>query len=105
MLWDYLRCSPLGYKFRRQHPVGNYIVDFYCHKLKLVIEVDGPMHDNEYNEELDKERQMLLESKGISVIRFSNDEIINNRKCSIEKINSILNGHRTYSLPSRDQGT
>jgi cyclase len=45
VLWEYLRTNPFGYKFRRQHPLGIFIADFYCHKLKLVIELDGSIHN------------------------------------------------------------
>ncbi len=47
ILWNHLKVKPNGYKFRRQHPLGIYIADFYCHKLKLVIEIDGSIHDND----------------------------------------------------------
>jgi cyclase len=47
ILWNYLRTKPLGFKFRRQHPFSIYIVDFYCHQLKLAIEVDGSIHEVE----------------------------------------------------------
>jgi imidazole glycerol-phosphate synthase subunit HisF len=57
VLWGYLKSKPLGYKFRRQHPVSIYIVDFFCYKLKLVIEVDGPVHDKPDIKLSDVERQ------------------------------------------------
>src|SRR4051812_19118296 len=69
LLWSYLRQKPFGFKFRRQHPAGIYIADFYCHALKLVIEVDGSIHDIEENIKNDIERQKYLESEGIKVIR------------------------------------
>ncbi|MHA4808282.1 endonuclease domain-containing protein [Flavitalea flava] len=89
VLWDYLRTKPFGCKFRRQHPFREYIAYFYCHQLKLVIEVDGPIHDN--IKKADEERQNIIESEGIKVIRFSNDEIIKNKKCVIEILNSLIN--------------
>ena len=59
----------MGYQFMRQKPIGNYIVDFYCSKLKLVIEIDGESHVDK--EKKDEERQLWLESIGLNVLRFS----------------------------------
>src|SRR5882724_9289685 len=64
ILWIHLRGKQTGYKFRLQHPMGNYILDFYCHQLKLVIEADGAVHYNEDVRNSDKERQRILESAG-----------------------------------------
>lgn len=91
ILWCYLRCKPNGYKFRRQHPIRNYIVDFYCHRLRLVIEVDGSIHDREDIRKYDRERQNKLVSEGITVIRFTNEEIIKDWENSIKEINAFLN--------------
>jgi very-short-patch-repair endonuclease len=62
-----------GLKFRRQHAVGTFIVDFYCVTAGLVVEVDGPIH--EYQRDRDTERQAYLEAIGLKVLRFSNDEV------------------------------
>ena len=73
LLWEYLKTKPHGIKFRRQHPYSVYILDFYCHSLKLVIELDGSIHnlpDNKLNDEV---RQQHLENDGLIVIRFTND--------------------------------
>jgi cyclase len=78
ILWGYLKAKPNGFKFRRQHPLGIYIADFYCHKLKLVIELDGSIHDNIEVKQNDAIRQKLIEEDGITVIRFTNKEIMNN---------------------------
>lgn len=75
VLWGYLRTKPLGCKFRRQHPYSIYILDFYCHCKKLVIEVDGSMHDLDEIKAIDQLRQRQLEVDGLKVIRFTNDEI------------------------------
>ncbi len=77
ILWRHLKIKPNGYKFRRQHPLGIYIADFYCHKLKLVIEVDGSIHDNEEIKLNDEVRQKLIEEDGLTVIRFTNSQILN----------------------------
>lgn len=89
VLWEHLNNKQLGVKFRRQHPLANYIVDFYCHKLKLVIEVDGGIHDLEENKRLDAERQKNIEDLGITVIRFSNNEVL-------YKIEEVLNKIKSY---------
>lgn len=91
-LWGYLRSKPMGYKFRRQHPIGIYIVDFYCHSLKLVIEADGSIHNKQEVKEADHERQVSLEKDGLQVIRFTNNDILNNTEHVIEQINIILTG-------------
>jgi len=78
ILWGYLKTKPNGFKFRRQHPLGIYIADFYCHKLKLVIELDGSIHDNEEVKQNDVIRQKLIEEDGLKVIRFTNNAVMNN---------------------------
>lgn len=90
VLWEYLRQHPLGYKFRRQHPLGIYIVDFYCHKLKLVIEVDGSIHDLQAVKDVDVERQRLLEMDGLKIVRFTNEEILKTKEIVIEKIYLLI---------------
>ena len=70
LLWNKLKGRQIcGCQFMRQKPIGNYIMDFYCSKLKLAIEIDGISHDSKFKE--DKERQKDLEKLGISVIRFN----------------------------------
>jgi very-short-patch-repair endonuclease len=76
-------------KFRRQHSIEKFIVDFYCNEAQLVIEVDGPVH--EYTPEEDAIRQEFLESLGFTVLRFTNDEILNLLGGVIEKIMTALN--------------
>jgi very-short-patch-repair endonuclease len=73
-LWTRLRGRRLeGWKFRRQHPVGEYIVDFYCPAARLVIEMDGSSHDSDQQERYDRARQRWLESQGYKVLRFASD--------------------------------
>ena len=79
-----------GYKFRRQHPLSIYIADFYCHALKLVIEIDGGYHLSEEQQLLDKKRTTDLEFQGLKVIRFTNEEIISNLEEVLSKIKSII---------------
>jgi very-short-patch-repair endonuclease len=74
-LWNILRNKQiLGLKFRRQHKIGQFIVDFYCHKTALVIEADGKIHDTRTTE--DTVRTNWLKSIGLHVVRFSNEEIL-----------------------------
>jgi imidazole glycerol-phosphate synthase subunit HisF len=75
-LWMHLKKGIFGFKIRRQHPIGLYIADFYCHKVRLIIEVDGLIHNKEEIEILDKRREKQLIGWGYSIIRFSNDEVI-----------------------------
>src|SRR4051812_11553091 len=90
ILWKYLRRSNLDFKFERQHSIGQYIVDFYCPKKKLIIEVDGDHHND--NKEYDTERTRYLESLGNKVIRFWNGDINNNLG---EVVNKII---ETFSI-------
>jgi len=92
ILWIRLKENIANYKFRRQHPVSNYIVDFYCHKLKLVIEVDGSVHHSEENQKLDELRQRSLENLGLIVFRFTNEDVCNNIEKVLEKINEFIKG-------------
>lgn len=79
LLWKKLKNNQLqGYKFRRQHPISLYIADFYCHKIKLIIEIDGGYHNTNKQKEKDIERTKILNCNDIRVIRFTNEDIINN---------------------------
>ncbi len=75
MLWLHLKRNQLGVRFKRQHPIWMYIADFYCHEIKLVIEVDGSIHMVKDVMENDLVRQEDFTSFGIKVIRFTNKEI------------------------------
>jgi cyclase len=85
-LWMHLRTGVNGCKIRRQHPIGIYIVDFYCHKVKLVIEVDGLIHDKPEMKDYDQKRERDLNSSGYSILRFSNREIFNDIENVLDKI-------------------
>jgi very-short-patch-repair endonuclease len=77
VLWNILRKFRYkGYIFRRQHPVDIFIADFYCHKLKLIVEVDGGVHDFEQAKEYDDGRSAELEKYGLKIIRFTNDQVL-----------------------------
>jgi very-short-patch-repair endonuclease len=89
-LWEYLKIKPLGFKFRRQHPIGGFVLDFYCHKLKLSIEIDGGYHLTKEQTEKDKIRTNYLSEIGISEIRFTNEQVLNKYENVIENVNSKL---------------
>lgn len=87
LLWKQLRAGQVsGYTFNRQKPLGNYIVDFYCKPLNLVIEVDGGYHFEEEQKILDTERQSILEDMGLNFLRFHNEEIRKDMDRVLEKI-------------------
>ncbi len=88
ILWQQVRRNELGYPIRRQHPFGRFIVDFYCSAARLVIEVDGDIHD--YTQEEDAIRQEILESLGLKVIRFKNDEIIHSLDSVLGRIKEAI---------------
>ncbi|MES2590637.1 MAG: endonuclease domain-containing protein [Bacteroidota bacterium] len=86
-LWEVLRNKKIeNCKFRRQHPISTFIADFYCHKKKLIIEVDGGYHNNKDQREKDEARTQTFKEYNITVIRFTNDEVENNIQSVIEKI-------------------
>ncbi|MGN6703960.1 MAG: endonuclease domain-containing protein [Burkholderiaceae bacterium] len=88
-LWQRLRSEQLGVKFRRQHPFGNYILDFACLERRLVIEVDGSQHadDSEY----DEARTRKLNAAGFRVLRFWNNEVLQQTDAVVQSIWDALN--------------
>ncbi len=86
-LWSRLRAKQLqGLKFRRQHGIGPYIVDFYCPEKSLVIEVDGDTHADENQVMKDRQRETYLQSLGLRVIRYMNDDVLNNIEGVLEDL-------------------
>ncbi|PIQ68307.1 MAG: DNA methylase [Candidatus Taylorbacteria bacterium CG11_big_fil_rev_8_21_14_0_20_46_11] len=73
LLWKELRARKLGVQFLRQRPIDKYVVDFYCHRLNLAIEIDGVSHDSKVEE--DVIRQKMLESKGVRFLRFNDKDV------------------------------
>ena len=88
-LWKHLNKNQLGYKFRRQHPISEFIADFYCHQLKLVIEVDGEYHLDKEQIKLDTSRTNNLKQLGLTVIRFTDDQVFDN----IESVIITIKNH------------
>jgi very-short-patch-repair endonuclease len=89
ILWEVLSNKKLGVKFRRQHSIGSYIVDFYCHEKKLVIELDGSQHMKQ--KEYDTERDNFLKSHNITTIRFWNNHIDESLDGVVMKILEVIN--------------
>ena len=87
ILWSRLRSKQLGgFKFRRQQPLFDYIVDFYCHELKLIVEVDGEIHSSPGQLFYDKNRDNTLKLNGFHIFRISNHEVETNLEASVNKL-------------------
>jgi cyclase len=86
IVWERLSRNELGVRIRRQHPISKYVADYYCHELKLVIEIDGEIHNTKENIECDINREVTLNEFGIEIIRFTNDAVINEMEAVIEKL-------------------
>jgi very-short-patch-repair endonuclease len=91
ILWARLRNKKLlNTKFRRQHPINRFIVDFYSHENKLVIELDGDIHDISEIKEHDENRSAELENLGLKIVRFKNEEVFKDIELVLEKIESAI---------------
>jgi very-short-patch-repair endonuclease len=91
IFWELVRNKKFnGLKFRRQHQIGNYVVDFYCHSEKIVIEFDGEVHNTEEQQAHDKKRDAYLTSIGNIVLRFENKELLNDPRKVLTKIANNL---------------
>ncbi len=96
LLWQNLRSRKLsGFKFLRQHPIGGYVVDFYCHEAKIVIEVDGSIHDDAEISERDDRRVQFFEQIELTVVRFSNRDVLAQTSEVLLMIDHVL-----YPFPS-----
>lgn len=84
LLWQEIRANKLGTHFRRQQVIQGFIVDFYCHKTGLVVEVDGDIHD--YQQEEDARREKVLREMGLTIVRFKNDEVLKDLSAVVGKI-------------------
>ena len=88
ILWQELRANKLGVHFRRQQVIAGFIVDFYCHKATLVIEVDGDIHDLQQEE--DARREKVLREMGLRIVRFRNKEVMKNLSAVVGKIREVI---------------
>jgi very-short-patch-repair endonuclease len=91
ILWQELRANKLGVHFRRQQVIAGFIVDFYCHKAALVIELDGDVHEEAEQKENDIRRDKALNDLGLRIVRFKNDEVLKNLSTVVGKIKEQLN--------------
>ncbi len=101
LLWEVLRNRKMeNCKFRRQHPIDKFIADFYCHEKQLIIEVDGGYHNEEEQKEHDESRTQIINEHCITVIRFTNDEVLYNIQLVVEKISKVLNSKPPTPSPN-----
>ena len=102
-LWQRLRRKQLhSLRFRRQHPIDRFIVDFFCAEAQLVIEVDGSVHEQQ--QEYDELRQMFIESRGLRVLRFTNDEVLGQIEGVLERIGETVQSPPPDPLPAAQGG-
>jgi very-short-patch-repair endonuclease len=85
-LWRELRKRPGGHKFRRQHPARDYVLDFYCAKARLDIEVDGSVHDNAVAAERDRTRSTMLRAQGIATTRIPAQRVFEDLEAVVRRI-------------------
>ena len=110
LLWRYLKAEHLdGLSFRRQAPIGSYIVDFVCHAAAMVIEVDGETHDFEVRLRRDATRDQWLASRGYVVLRFTNDDVLSSLEGVLLTIRDaarprLSNAPPSLSLPRKGGG-
>ena len=89
LLWEFVRDRRLlGYKFRRQHPLGNFIVDCYCPQARLAIELDGPVHT--LQRERDQARDAFLASRGVTALRITNDDLFADPVAALDRVEAAL---------------
>ena len=88
LLWERIRKEQMGVEFHRQVPILDYIVDFYCHEIGIVIEVDGLIHETQFLE--DAKRQGIMEEQGVKFLRFTNQEIFEDLERVLEDIKEVV---------------
>jgi very-short-patch-repair endonuclease len=99
-LWTVLRGSKLGVRFRRQHPVGRFILDFWCAEAKLAVEVDGGVHDEDEQREQDAHRTALLDQHGYQVVRFRNEEVLHDLSSVEARLRKAITARGVVLPPS-----
>jgi very-short-patch-repair endonuclease len=105
IIWYAVRAHRLnGASFRRQTPIGPFIVDFVCHDARLIIEIDGGQHFEAQNEKRDARRDRFLASKGYRVLRFSNHDVMTNRQGAVEAIDAALAASPSQPTPASGGG-
>lgn len=102
LMWDKLKNKKFkDYKFRRQHPIHQFIVDFYCHELKLIIEIDGEYHDSETQKIEDLNRTNLLQFQGLREIRFTNESIINDIASVLKELEKQIDNCDIFNIEAK----
>lgn len=100
LLWELLRDRRLlGRKFRRQHPIGQFIADFFCDDARLIIEIDGAVHREPTQQERDRLREEILREHGFAILRFTNDQILDHTEQVLQEIAAYVTAH-SYEHPS-----
>ncbi|HJS55095.1 MAG TPA: endonuclease domain-containing protein [Chitinophagaceae bacterium] len=90
VIWEQVCKNQLGVRIRRQHPIWKFIADFYCHELRLVVEIDGGIHLHNENKEYDISRDEILRDFKLEILRFTNNEVINETDRVIEEIKRTI---------------
>ena len=103
IIWDRVCKNQLGVRIRRQHPVWKFIADFYCHEVRLVIEIDGGIHLLPENKEYDISRDIILKEFQIEILRFTSDEVIKETSLVIERIKSTIEKLKQQRLHRSNQ--
>jgi len=99
VLWEELRGRRFrGLKFRRQHPIGCFVVDFYCHERGLIVEVDGDVHQSGSQRAADAEREEWLTSLGLRIVRVPNELVLSDARAALELIGLTLFPSPTVTL-------
>ncbi|UZQ54731.1 endonuclease domain-containing protein [Trichothermofontia sichuanensis B231] len=102
ILWQHLKGKQMGgYDFDRQRPIDEYIVDFYCKKLMLAIEIDGSSHDSEEAQERDRYRQQRLEALGVRFLRFRDEDVRQNVASVLQAIAIWIRDNAPVTSPPR----
>ena len=103
ILWQNIKGKVFEYEFHRQVPINDFIVDFFCHELQLAIEIDGNTHD--YNFENDERRRKILESLGIKIIRFSDNDVKRNLNDVLRALELMISEIEETDKQHGDLGT
>ncbi|HGY54960.1 MAG TPA: endonuclease domain-containing protein [Caldithrix abyssi] len=98
ILWDELKGKKLGgFKFRRQYGIDQFVIDFYCPRIKLAVELDGSVHQNSDIKNYDRERQKYIETFGVTFLRFKNSDVLKRKEWVLEQI--LVTARRLTTTP------
>ena len=105
IIWERVCKNQLGVRIRRQHPIWKFIADFYCREIKLIIEIDGGIHLSSEKKEYDINRDITLNDLGIEIIRFTNDQVINETSKVIEEIKRTIEALKQQKIQKLNHRT